>query len=298
MIQSELLLVVDTIAKRGSFAAAAQELHKVPSAISYAVKRLEQQMGFAIFERRERKVFLTPAGEYLLIEGRKILHQLSELESDAKWVHAGHEKRCRITFNHCINMRQLSHFIAAFYKANPHTELDIAYEVFFGTWDALFHKRTDFVVGAPDGMPVGGNFSSKLLGHLNWVMAISPKLPLAKLKQPLTNDQLRKYRALCVHDTSRVFEGRHTWYLNNQEILYCPNMTFAVEAAITGLGIAFLPHFLVKDEINKNNLVIRKVAEPKEPSAHYFAWPRNDTGKAIQWCVNYFSTAKQATAWL
>ncbi len=298
MLQSDLLLIFDTIAKRGSFAAAAKELHKVPSAISYAVKRLEEEVGFAIFERRERRVFLTKAGEYLLLEGRKILQQLTELESDAKSVHAGYEKRCRITFNHCMNLDRVSNFITDFYKANPHTELDINYEVYFGTWDALFHKRTDFLVGAPEGMPVGGDFACKRMGQINWVMAISPSLALSKLEQPLTDDQLRKYRALCVHDTSQIFERRHTWYLNNQEILYCPNIKFALDAAIAGIGVTFFPLFLLKSAVKNKALLVRKVAEQKTPSTHYAAWPRNHKGKAIAWCAEYFGDPKQAKLWL
>lgn len=131
MIQSDLLVVIDTIAKCGSFAAAAEELHKVPSAISYAVKRLEEQLGFLVFERRERKVFLTPAGQHLIDEGRKVLQQLTDLESEAKRIYSGFEKRVRITFNHCLNQKMLTQFISDFYDNNPHTELDISIEVFF-----------------------------------------------------------------------------------------------------------------------------------------------------------------------
>lgn len=298
MLQSEQLLVIDTIAKRGSFAAAAKELHKVPSAISYAVKRLEDEVGFDIFERRDRKVYLTQAGEYLLQEGRKILHQLTELEHDAKSVHAGYEKKCRITFNHCMNLSRLNAFIDDFYQANPLTELDIGYEVYFGTWDALYHQRTDFVVGAPDGMPVGGDFQYKKIGTLDWVMAMSPKLPLAKLSEPLTNDQLRQYRALCVHDTSRIFERRHTWHLNNQEILYCPTIHYALDAAIQGYGVSYFPEFLVKQAVKNKRLVLREICEPKEATEHYIAWPSNSRGKAIAWCADYFRDPRQASLWL
>jgi len=54
------LEVVDAVARTGSFSAAAQDLHRVPSAISYTVRQLEQWLAVPLFERRHRDVVLTP----------------------------------------------------------------------------------------------------------------------------------------------------------------------------------------------------------------------------------------------
>lgn len=56
------LEVVDAVARNGSFSAAAQELHRVPSAVSYTVRQLEEWLAVPLFERRHRDVELTPAG--------------------------------------------------------------------------------------------------------------------------------------------------------------------------------------------------------------------------------------------
>lgn len=154
------------------------------------------------------------------------------------------------------------------------------------------------MVGAPDRMPVGGDFECHFMGRLEWVLVMSPKLPLADLKEPLTSEQLIQYRALCVHDTSRIFEGRYTWFLNNQERFYCPNIGSVLEAAIQGFGITFLPHFLVADDVKKGKLVVRDIINPKQPSNHYVGWPSRSKGKAIKWCKKYFKDPDQAKRWL
>ena len=69
----EALLVLDAIDQRGSFASAAEQLNKVPSAISYIVQKLEEQLGVTLFVRQGRRSVLTPAGLHLLEEGRKVL---------------------------------------------------------------------------------------------------------------------------------------------------------------------------------------------------------------------------------
>ncbi len=52
----EAIELVDTIARHGSFAGAAERLHKVPSTISYAVSKLEEQLGLNLFVRNGPRV--------------------------------------------------------------------------------------------------------------------------------------------------------------------------------------------------------------------------------------------------
>ena len=69
----ESLQLVDAIARRGSFAGAASELGRVPSAVTYAVRRLEEDLDVLLFDRGGYRARLTPAGEELLREGRHLL---------------------------------------------------------------------------------------------------------------------------------------------------------------------------------------------------------------------------------
>ena len=73
MWSEHALEVVDAVARTGSFSAAAAELHRVPSAISYTVRQLESWLAVPLFERRHRDVVLTEAGE-LFIEHRRRSH--------------------------------------------------------------------------------------------------------------------------------------------------------------------------------------------------------------------------------
>lgn len=69
----ESLEVLDAIERKGSFAAAAQELGKVPSALTYVVRKLEDDLDVLLFDRRRHRAELTPAGRALLDEGRHLL---------------------------------------------------------------------------------------------------------------------------------------------------------------------------------------------------------------------------------
>ena len=66
---------MDTIARTGSFAAAARELGKVPSALTYSVRQLEDALDVLLFDRSSRQAQLTAAGSELLHEGRRLLQR-------------------------------------------------------------------------------------------------------------------------------------------------------------------------------------------------------------------------------
>ncbi len=67
------LEILDAIDRQGSIAAAAEKLHKVPSAVTYSVHKLEQDLWVSLFGKEERRSVMTPAGQLLLSEGRELL---------------------------------------------------------------------------------------------------------------------------------------------------------------------------------------------------------------------------------
>ena len=60
------LQAFEAAARTGSFRAAGEELGISPSAISHAIRKLEDLMGATLFDRQSRRVRLNPAGEALL----------------------------------------------------------------------------------------------------------------------------------------------------------------------------------------------------------------------------------------
>ncbi|TGC81559.1 LysR family transcriptional regulator, partial [Salmonella enterica subsp. enterica serovar Wilhelmsburg] len=67
------LEVVDAVARNGSFSAAAQELHRVPSAVSYTVRQLEEWLAVPLFVRRHPEVELTPARDWFRKQARSVM---------------------------------------------------------------------------------------------------------------------------------------------------------------------------------------------------------------------------------
>ena len=88
-LSPEALTMMDTIARTGSFAAAAREMGKVPSALTYSVRQLEESLDVLLFDRRSRQAELTAAGHELLNEGRRLLHELDAVANRVRRVATG-----------------------------------------------------------------------------------------------------------------------------------------------------------------------------------------------------------------
>ncbi|NQZ52533.1 MAG: LysR family transcriptional regulator, partial [Moritella sp.] len=171
-ITIEALQVLDTIDRRGSFAAAAEQLNKVPSALSYIVQKLEEQLAVTLFVRQGRRSVLTPAGRHLLEEGRKVLSAVSKLTEQTQTISHGWEPKINITFDSLFDMQLLLKPLAQFLHEHPNIEVDMNEEVMHGSWEALIEDRTDLVIAAPDPIPHQQGISVTALGNLQKIFVV------------------------------------------------------------------------------------------------------------------------------
>ena len=119
VLTPDALAMMDVIARTGSFAAAARELGKVPSSLTYSVRQLEDALDVLLFDRRSRQARLTAAGVELLTEGRRLLEQMDAVASRVKRVAAGWETQLSIAADGVISRITVFELCEAFYSLAP-----------------------------------------------------------------------------------------------------------------------------------------------------------------------------------
>ncbi|MDO9149754.1 MAG: LysR family transcriptional regulator [Methylotenera sp.] len=283
----ESLEVLDAIARKGSFAAAAESLFRVPSAITYTIRKLEEDLNVKLFNRSGHRAELTLAGAELLKEGRNLLNAASELESRVKRVAKGIETELTIAVSDLFNVTSVYPLLEKFYAQNFGTKIKIIQEVYGGSWDALISGRADISLGAPGDAPPNAGVMTKAIGTLTFSYAVAPHHPLAKLAEPLQNQDIIRYRSVSAADSSRNLPPRTSGILTGQDVLTVPNMHLKLQAQIAGLGAGYVPNKLLEQYVNNGQLIIKQVAEPKHEGTIFLAW-RSDGGKAQQWLIKQF----------
>jgi DNA-binding transcriptional LysR family regulator len=290
----DALLVIDAIARRGSFAAAAQELHRVPSAVTYAVQKLEEDLGVLIFDRSRHRARLTPAGRKLLEEGRHLLRAAGELEARVQRVATGWEAELRIAYDAIIPAAPILELAEDFYRQDCGTRLRLSAEVLGGCWDALASGRADLVIGAPGDGPWGGGYSIQPMGEVEWLFAVAPAHPLALVPEPVPIQEILGHRAVTMADTSRNLPPRTVGLIQGQETLTVADMPSKVAAQCMGMGVGNLPASIARRLEAEGRLVVRTTEEPKERSRLSLVWHTTHRGNALAW----FLERLKAPDWL
>ena len=91
VLTPDTLALLQSIARAGSFAAAARERNLVPSALTYRVRQVEEALDVLLFDRSSRQARLTEAGAELLREGARLLIDIDAVANRVRRVATGWE---------------------------------------------------------------------------------------------------------------------------------------------------------------------------------------------------------------
>ena len=282
----EALEVIDAIERKGSFAAAAGALHKVPSAISYTVQKLEQDLGVTLFQKQGRRAVLTVAGEVLVKQGRQLLLAADELAATTRQVATGWEPRLRIAIDTIVSMDTLLPVIADLYKEQPAIEIKLLTEVLGGTWEALIENRVDLVIGGIGGIPRHQGIRCEPWWQIEHVFVAAPGHPICAEPQPVSTAAIQRYRSVIISDTSRNAVPLSRGILNQQASIYVPDMGAKIEAHRCGLGIGYVPANRVTQYLDNGELIKLSIEKYREDEPCMLAWKSSNRGQALHWVLD------------
>ncbi|MDR2012465.1 MAG: LysR family transcriptional regulator [Rhodanobacter sp.] len=284
----ESLEALDAIDRKGSFAAAAHEMGKVPSALTYVIRKLEDELDVLLFDRRRHRAELTPAGRTLLDEGRHLLQAADELERRVKRVATGWEATLTIALDGLIHFQALLPVIEDFYATNTATRLRFTREMLGGAWDALLAGRADLLIGPPHVGPAQG-VRTRLLCNIPFVFAVATHHPLARAPEPLATQVIGCHRIVAVSDTSRSLPPRTIGILAGQDTLVVATLADKLHAQIRGVGCGWLPVPLAQPYLDSGALVAKTTVEDRSTNPLQIAWRNHMSGKALHWWIDKFN---------
>ncbi|MCU4676239.1 LysR family transcriptional regulator [Catenovulum sp. 2E275] len=281
-ITLDAIRVLEAIEQKGSFAAAAEALFKVPSALTYTVQKLEADLGVSIFDRSNKRAVLTPAGRLILEEGVSLLQAASKLEDKVHQLESGWETKLTIAKDTIIPDSKLFEIINQFNQLDKQVEIQVTEEVLGGSWDALHTKRADIAIGLTGELPKG-QYDIYNIGSIEFAFAVANNHPLADFIGLVEAEHIKQYPSIIVTDSSRTLPGRSTGLFDSKQTIKVSNMQSKIQAQIQGVGIGFLPLHLIKNQLNNGELIAKACAIPRPPMPVYFAMLKGKQGKAVQW---------------
>ncbi|WP_321274103.1 LysR family transcriptional regulator [Vibrio sp.] len=284
-ITLEALHILDAIDRRGSFAAAANELDRAPSSLSYQIQKLEQDLDIIIFDRSGHKAHFTEAGKLILERGRDILKASEKLVNDATVLANGWELDITVAFDGIIPVSNFFPMVDALSEVSS-TRVRLQEEILAGSWESLNTGRADLLI-CPSLDTLPQEVKSEKIGKMTMLWVAGARHYVHKRSSGDFDDAAReKYRIIAIADTAREQPALSMNIIQKQPRLTVTNFTAKVDALRAGLGIGTLPSQIAQPLIDSGELKLIEGTEPL-PMDIILAWRRNTMGEAKSWCIQY-----------
>lgn len=283
-ITLEALHILDAIDRRGSFAAAANELNRAPSSLSYQIQKLEQDLDIMIFDRSGHKAVFTESGKLILERGRTILSATEKLVHDASLLANGWELDVTLAFDGVIAVENFFPMVEALGNVSS-TRVRLQEEILAGCWESLENGRADLLVCPKlDNLPL--DVKSEVIGKISMIWVAASDHYVHKRNGEFDEAAREKYRVIAIADTAREQPAISINILQKQPRLTVTNLPAKIEALKAGLGIGTLPTTIANELIKSGAL--KQIASTEIRSVDVImAWKRNQIGEAKSWCIQY-----------
>ncbi|MFD2055808.1 LysR family transcriptional regulator [Mesorhizobium calcicola] len=258
----------------GGFARAAERLALTRSAVGKTIARLEARLGVRLFHRTTRSQGLTEDGQ---IYYERCLRALEELRAGEALLESGRREvrgRLKVSLPLLFGRHCVEPVLLELARQHPSLELDLR---FSDSVVDLVAERFDLAVrnGTPG---EGSGLSTRKIVSQKKVVCASPSYLAAHgiptdIANLLDHDALVYWRndqpfPWTFHDESgRVIVAKLKWRLqfDNQEAI--------ADAAVQGMGVAWLPSWLVSDQLAAGQLVTLLDQFQSLPLDTYAVWP-------------------------
>jgi LysR family transcriptional regulator for metE and metH len=146
MLERSHLAILLALDNAGTLAEAAERLHLTQSALSHAIRKLEDQAGVALWRKEGRRLRLTQAGQYLLGVARRLLPQMEEADSVLRGYGEGRRGKLRIGMECHPCYEWLLTVVSPFLQRWPLVDLDVVQQFRFNGLEALLNHQVDMVI--------------------------------------------------------------------------------------------------------------------------------------------------------
>ncbi|MDM4765653.1 LysR family transcriptional regulator [Pelomonas sp. SE-A7] len=262
MIELRSLRQFVAVAEELHFGRAAARLHMTQPPLTMAIRKLEQELGTALFERTSRSVQLTPAGQALLAPAQRLLAEAQGLSGLVQAAALGQRGRVRLGFVSTVGYGELPRWVRAFREQHGEVELSLRE----ATLDVQLREfesgdlDAGFIVHAPGAVPAG--FESLRVASEPLVLALSSEEPLAGRSRLGAHDLLGLPLVIFPRQIApSLFDAVLGFYRDHQAVPHIVQEAIQMQTIVNlvsaGLGVAWVPEALM--ELQRSGVVYKRV---------------------------------------
>ena len=262
-VNFELYKVFHTVAKTGSFSAAARELFISQSAVSQSIKNLEECIGSLLFARGPRRVKLTAVGEMLYSHVEQACNLLNKAEAKIREMQSLDLGEVKIGVGDTILRYLLIPFLQKFIRDYPNIKLKIINRTSLGIINSIRTGAVDLGIVT---MPISdSDIDAAVLCEVEDVFIASSRFSSLE-NRPVSLEELAAYPLMLLQKESSTRKNLDSFFISKGiEItpeIELESMDLLVELARIGLGIAYVLKECAIQFVEKKELFMLQLKEP------------------------------------
>lgn len=282
------LRVLVTVSDEGGFSAAGRSLGRVQSAISQAVKTLEEIQGVEMFDRSRQRPTLTPVGRVLVEQARVILANADRFEAIAAGTRQGLEASLTLAIDPLVPTEPLIDSMRAFRDTFPDLPVSFFTEGLGGAERRLRAGSASLAFclllpSVPDDLMAYPLMDRKL------IPVVAADHPLAQLQRPLNQDDLEAHVQLVLSDA--LDTDGPSYGVISSRVWRFVDLARRLDFLLAGFGWCKMPPYLVEPHIAAGRLKVLEISAAGAQHAGsllvYAAHIRNrPLGRAGSWLLH------------
>lgn len=242
--------IFKVVVEQGSFQGAADRLIKSQSSISYAIQKMQENLGVRLFEQQGRRAVVTQVGKQMLQRADELLAQASSIEQLAGEYSAGWEPLLKVMTTQLFPQHLLTEVLGLFAQQCTVTSIDFQQGSLSGVTDAAIYGTADLIINSH--IPTG--FTGEKLCHAQLSRVVHYQHPLALLNRPLQLAELKQYAQIVVSDSS-AHRSMDAGWLGSAQRWTVKSFHESLNLVKSGLGHATLPISRIQTELSHGELV-------------------------------------------
>lgn len=249
------MVILAAVGQEQNFTRAAERLNISKSQVSKQIKQLEDRLDCQLVQRSTRTVVLTEIGLQYADYGQQLLDTMNEAEAMVAGFRNHITGVLRIGIAQSFGNIHITSALAAFQKAHPELELEIS---LFDHRPNLIEEGFDCWIAIHEHPPEG--MVARKLAMCEFVVVASPDY-LKQYGTPTSPSDLRQHNCITYQSRERKYVN---WEFSRDGMRQSirvrgnyriDNAPAVLDAAVSGLGIAYLSTYLLTDELNTHKLV-------------------------------------------
>lgn len=246
------LRVLDAIVAAGSLQAAGARLHRTHPTLHASVKKMEEALGFKLFDRSAYRLRLTREGAAFLSRARRVLAEVSDLQIYAARMAAGEESELRVVIGDLSPLPKMLALLRSFFAAHPQTQLHLQFETLSAPWELLAEEKADLILHHVE--EGDARFETVPLARVALIPVAAPSfLPFPPADA--THERMRELVQCVIRDSARNPRSRSYFVLDGARTCTVSDQMMKKEVILQGLGWGHMPDYLVADELAAGTLI-------------------------------------------